>query len=346
MGAGFSAVSGPRAYTLAGSFCRYLLETRGADKLREIYRSAGDFPGVYGTSLAELEREWRRFLAHQTLSAEQQARAREEFRRPAIFKKVCAREQAARIGEARGLLPGAPARAARILARACDDDPAEPTIRVEWAQAIAAAGDGDRALALLGAVERDAAVTSPVRARAATAAATIHFHRGDIDNTRAELVKALGAATDETERRQTTAKLGALEDEPARRTLGRALFGDGFDAGPDVVLAFFLVSEFARLHPDEALGPYLVGRQLVARDPRSALPFLRAACEPPPPAHPLTVDFRRECLRMSMRAAYRAGDLERSRAAAEALRAESNDEAERLRAGDFLARIAWRQAKQ
>ena len=346
MGAGFSTLSGPRAYTLAGSFCRFLLDTRGADRLREIYHSAGDFQTVYGTSLAALETDWRLFLAQQPLSADQVARAREQFRRPAIFKKVCAREQAARIGEARNLLGSAPARAARLLEQACSDDPAEPTIRVELAQATAAAGDAAKALALLGAVQRDGAVTSPVRARAAGVAAAIHFHLGDIDNTRSALRDVLAAATDEGERRQATSKLRALDDEPARRTLGRALFGNDVAGGMDPVLGFFLLSEFQRLHPDEALGPYLVGRQLASRDPRLALPFLRAACEPPIAGRLLDSDFRRECQRMTILAAYRAGDLGRSRAAAEALRADAPDEAQRLRVGDFLARIAWRQAKE
>ena len=209
-------------------------------------------------------------------------------------------------------------------------------------------GDAARALALLGAIQRDGAVTSPVRAHAASVAAAIHFHLGDIDNARNSLRDVLAAAVDEADRRQATAKLRALDGEPARRTLGRTLFGNDMAGGLDPVLAFYLLSEFARLHPDDALGPYLIGRQLATRDPRLALPFLRAACEQPNAntGSPLGTDFRRECQRMMILAAYRTGDLARSRAAAEALRAEAPNEAQRLRLGDFLARIAWRQAKE
>jgi hypothetical protein len=345
MGPAFSAVSGPRAYTLAGSFTRFLLDTRGGDKLRAIYQSAGDFQGVYGVPLATLETEWRTFLAAQTLSAEQQARAREQFRRPAIFKKICAREQAARVGEARALLGSAPARSLRLLEQACRDDPGEPTFRVDLAQATAATGDQRGALALLAAIERDGEATRPVRARAAALAAAIHFHENDPDNARVALRDVLASATDEGERRQANAKLRALDDEAARRTLGRALFGTDVAGAMDPVLMFFLMSEFSRLHPDDALGPYLLGRQLAARDPALALPQLRIACEDPFPGRALSPDFRRECLRLTMLAAYRAGDLARSAKAAGALAAEATDEAERLRAGDFQARIAWRQTK-
>ena len=47
-----------------------------------------------------------------------------------------------------------------------------------------------------------------------------------------------------------------------------------------------------------------------------------------------------------MLAAFRAGDLQRSHVAATALRMAAPDEAERLRASDFLARIEWRRSKQ
>jgi hypothetical protein len=346
MGAGFSTQSGPRAYTLAGSFTRFLLDTRGAEKLKQIYRSAGDFPGVYGTSLSSLEKEWRGFLSRQTLSAEQRARAREQFRRPAIFKKVCAREQAARVTQARALMAYAPRRAIGVLEQACRDDPAEPNLQVDLAQALAASGESAKALAVLGTIARDADLTAPVRARAAGLTATIQFHQGDFDNTRTALRDVLGAATDEAERRQATAKLRALDDEPARRTLGRVLFGDDINGSLDPVVAFSLLSDFERLHPDDALGPYLVGRQLAFRDPRSAMPRLRVACEGSFAGRALQTDFRRECLRMTMWAAFRSGDLGRSADAARTLAVESSEEAEKLRVGDFLERVAWRQAKQ
>ena len=113
VGAGFSAQSGARAYTMAGSFCRFLLETRGAAPLRRLYRSAGDFTAAYGVPLATLETEWRDFLARQPLDARDRARASEQFRRPAIFKKVCARELAARLSLARTLMATAPDRCRR-----------------------------------------------------------------------------------------------------------------------------------------------------------------------------------------------------------------------------------------
>ena len=141
MGAGFSGQSGARAYTIAGSFCRFLLETRGAAAMQRLYRSAGDFVTAYGVPLATLEAEWRDFLAHQPVDAQDRARASEQFRRPAIFKKVCARELAARLIQARALQATAPARAVALLEETCADDPHEPMYRLTLVDARAAAGE-------------------------------------------------------------------------------------------------------------------------------------------------------------------------------------------------------------
>jgi hypothetical protein len=349
VGAGFSGQSGARAYTMAGSFCAFLLETRGADELRELYRSAGDFDGVYRTPLSTLEAEWRQFLKKQPINERDKARASEQFRRPAIFKKVCARELAARVTEARGLERSAPARAVRLLEEACKDDPREPTYRLELAQARAFAGDKRGALEGLGRLAADADVTRPLHAAAANLAAEIQFHARDYVNALAQQKRALELATEEGDRRFATAKVRALEAPAARGTLGRALYGDQLGgASADPVLTFYLLGEFTRLHPTDPLGPYLVGRQLVARDPAQALPFLRRACDDDvpaaagrPPEAALPPLFRQECRRMMAEAAYRVGDFPRAKAAMTLLAAEAETEAEQLRALDFGARAMW-----
>jgi hypothetical protein len=348
VGAGFSGQSGARAYTLAGSFCTFLLETRGPERLRALYRSAGNFTDVYRTPLADLEDEWRRFLRGQPLSARDKARASEQFRRPAIFKKVCARELAARVAEARGLERVAPSEAVRLLADACQDDPNEPSYRLELAQAHAFAGERRAALEGLGRLAGDADVTQPVHAQAASLAAEIQFHAGDFVNASADERRVLELATEDGDRRLATAKLRALATPAARQTLGRALFGDELGgAGADPVLTFHLMGEYARLHADDRIGPYLLGRQLLGRAPEEALPFLRRACddEAPLPARAdaaaLPPLFERECRRMVAEAAYRLGDFERARAALTILAGEAEGEAEQLRALDMRARVAW-----
>ena len=99
------------------------------------------------------------------------------------------------------------------------------------------------------------------------------------------------------------------------------------------------MTEYARLVPTDMLGPYLVGRQLLARDPARALPHLARACDSGPTT--LAPEFLRECRRMLVDAAYRIGDFPRARTALERLAADANGEADRLRALDMRARIDW-----
>jgi hypothetical protein len=347
MGAGFSAESGARAYVLAGSFCRFLLDRFGADKLRAIYRSAGDFAVVYGLSLAELEKSWRAFLETQPLDARDEARAKERFRKPAIFRKVCARELAERVAEARDRMGSMPDAAASLLDSVCRDDPDEPVYRLDRADALAAAGAGDKALALVGPMVDDESLTWSVRGRAASLIGAIEFHAGHFAGAAAAAERSLALATEENELRTAWAKRRALADEGARRTLGRVLFGDGPAHATDPALVVFLVDEFARFHPEEALGPYLVGRQLAGRDPKLALAPLAQACplDGPGLAVPLEPAFLKECRRLYGEAAFLAGDLPLARRIHETLRDQATLQSDRLRATDFLERIAWQSSR-
>jgi hypothetical protein len=114
---------------------------------------------------------------------------------------------------------------------------------------------------------------------------------------------------------------------------------------PDPILTFYLLLEYARLFPGERLGPYLIGRQLLARDPARALPQLERACSDGEIAdrsapQALPSDLVRECRRMIADAAYRVGDTARARAALARLATDAT-EADRLRALDMRARVDW-----
>ncbi len=351
VGAGFSRLAGPRAYTIAGSFSAFLLGTRGADKLRELYRSAGNFTDVYREPLGNLEREWRLYLSKQPLSPAERAHADEEFRRPAIFKRVCARELAARLAEARGVLRSNPARAVALLAATCEDDPGEPLYRLALAQAEAASGDRAAALYRLARLALDAEVTAPVRAEAEQLEAALAFEGRDFVNAEMHERRAAELASTEADRRLAYARLKGLGSPGAQATLGRALMGlDFIDSDPDPVLTFYLLTEYARLYPADRLGPYLVGRQLLGRDASRALPQLTRACGDDGAGElaarpPLPPDLERECRRMIADGAYRVGDFARAREALARLAADAT-EADRLRALDMRARVDWAAARR
>lgn len=87
-GLGFYAASSGRAYTAAGSFCRWLIDTRGRERFRAFYRD-GDAGAAYGVPLANLERGWHAFLRTVPTPDGVLARARTRFRRASVFGRTC-----------------------------------------------------------------------------------------------------------------------------------------------------------------------------------------------------------------------------------------------------------------
>ena len=257
---------------------------------------------------------------------------------------MCARELAARVSEARARLGTAPSDAVALLSSACADDPNEPTFRLDLAEALVAEGNSARALTVLSESVSSGALTRPLRGRAASLEAGIQFRAGRLSEAQAALAEVEAAATEDGDLRTARAKQRALQDEAARATLGRVLFGDDHGRPLDAGLVVHLVNAFAQMFPGEALGPYLVARQLVARDAKLALPYLNDACplDFPQKEFPLEPIFFKECRRLLGESAYLAGDLSTAREATTWLVEHADSEADRLRARDFLQRIAWK----
>jgi len=85
---GFYAQPPGKAYTLSGSFMRWLLDRDGPDPFRAVYRDA-DFERVYGEPLSTLVTAWRGFLETLELPAGAEALARQRYDRKAIFYRTC-----------------------------------------------------------------------------------------------------------------------------------------------------------------------------------------------------------------------------------------------------------------
>lgn len=97
---GFASQSSAVSYALAGSFCRYLIDTYGMRNMVLLYRS-NDYEEIYRKPLARLIGDWREFLGTIPLNDSDRDAIDVLFRRPPIFKKVCARVVASRNAEAR-----------------------------------------------------------------------------------------------------------------------------------------------------------------------------------------------------------------------------------------------------
>jgi tetratricopeptide (TPR) repeat protein len=87
---GFAKVNAGVSYVLAGSFCRFLIDSFGIDQFKQLYVS-GDFLLTYKRDLSSLLSDWRTAVQLQRFSADDSSKAKYLFRRSSIFGKECAR---------------------------------------------------------------------------------------------------------------------------------------------------------------------------------------------------------------------------------------------------------------
>ncbi|MGB2868100.1 MAG: hypothetical protein WBD36_06605 [Bacteroidota bacterium] len=100
---GFSTVNPGVSYSIAGSFCRFLMDRYGLRRFKWLYQS-GDFFAVYGRDLDSLVREWALFMKGFHTTEGEARKANYLFKRPTIFGKECARVIANTNARTRSLL--------------------------------------------------------------------------------------------------------------------------------------------------------------------------------------------------------------------------------------------------
>ncbi len=210
----FFSVSSAQGYTTAGSFIKFLLDRYGAAKLRELYRSGGDFEGAYGVSRDELEKEWRAMLETIDVRDAMVEAQKERFRRTSVFARPCAHAIAKRSARAaelagRGDLDGAVA----LMREVCQDSLGDPRYRLALANLLYVDDtdpghqiDRDEAVGdwLQLAVD-DRNVTVSVRERAFRYLARDAVARGDLAGAARLLAFARTMPLDDTERRSLDA---------------------------------------------------------------------------------------------------------------------------------------------
>lgn len=331
-GLGFFASASVTAYTAAGSFCRWLHDTYGAEKFRRLYAS-GDFAEVYQRPLATLERDWHTFLRTVPTSERTLTRARTRFRRASVFGRACPYELEDLTDEAARLLDaGDVRRASEAFTTLVARDPTD--LRLRASLAVARVRAGDVAAAERIAVEAATALGPAAGNRIRTTIGDAVWRWRGPAEARALYETLDVALLEEDEARTLTLKLTTLrlggDYAEAFRDL---LVGRGeLDAAPVVGTA-----RFAALRPQTPLTAYFVGRQLFQHERfADALATLDAA----------TVDrlddarVRAEARRMVAVARYRLGDLVGARAMFDALATDAErPEGLRDAARDWIDRI-------
>jgi hypothetical protein len=302
----FYAESGARAYTLAGSFVRWLWFTRGPQLLVRAY--AGEpLAQVYGP-LEPLAEEHGKYLAAQGASARAQALLAQRFRAPGIVRRSCPHEVAllaARAREAQGRSD--PQRAVELWRRCAALEPDDPEPLLGLRRTQLAARDFASAQRTEEQLLAHAKLGSSQRASLLVEAGDAALKAGDPARARFRWVEAQALPQWEAQERGLQARLATVAD-PAAHASARKLFGEG-DAGP---LTWLLLARWQQARPDLGLPPYLLAKQMQNHgDWPGCLEEAQRALQRPLPS-PL---FVHEALRMKGLAAWHLGELAVARAA-------------------------------
>ncbi|MSP90471.1 MAG: hypothetical protein EXR79_01485 [Myxococcales bacterium] len=158
---GFLAQAPERAYTLAGSFLRWVYDVHGRQAALRMYAEPDRSP-VAGLTLADLVRHWEIFVddpARHPLTADDLDRAQARFERPGLFHRPCVLEvgrctEAATVAWVAGNHREAAARWSDLVAALdrASDAPPDPDVALGWAASRVRIGDCGGGIARLDAL--------------------------------------------------------------------------------------------------------------------------------------------------------------------------------------------------
>jgi hypothetical protein len=329
MGAGgFYSEAPRRAYTVAGSFVRFLLRERGSGPFKVVY-AHGDFARAYGESLDDLVGQWERYIDSLQLSPGERAITENQFRTPSIFARVCAHEVAALRAAARSAPPAQAVELYRRIAVFLDQT---PSARLDVALALLHEGDEAGFLARAEKLLSEPGLSAAERAQLLEAEGNIDWARDNREAARACFQAVaelhLGAASE----RLQWVRSWALGLEPSLGAPVRDYLSRKAPAAASV--ASFAEARH-KLTNDKTL-PYLLGRQLErAGACELALGYLAAAAP-----HPYAL-IEAERVRLMAACEERLHELSRAAADYDAYAAMAPSSGEAARARDAATRLRW-----
>lgn len=297
---GFYQSAAARAYTVVGSFLRYLADTYGAEKLRALY-ARGDFEASYGRTLDALASEWERHLESVTVAPSAQAQAFARYRQPSLFARTCAREVATLHARASQQLASDPEAALEGFRRCSDLQPEEPTYQLGQAAALARLQRHPEARALLKGVTEKVQDKPALQAELLLAQADLATEVGDATEAAALLQQVLALETSASVERTARVKRAALASPASGEAVLRY-----FQGGPDE-LRLLRLREALEAQPGNSAVAYLLGRRLVQLgEAQRAVPYLTQTLA----AAELPDSMARESHRLLAEALYLSGDCD------------------------------------
>jgi hypothetical protein len=330
--AGFYRQPPSRAYILAGSFLRYLVEAHGATALRALY-PRGDFEAAFHQGLSALAQQWEAFLDAMPLDARALHAAQVQFERGSLFERPCAREVAQLREAADELRREDPERALSLYRRCARIDPSDLALARGESEILRGRGDLSGARSVWEAALARGDLSSGNRALALSELGDLAWEMNDEATARKSFAKVLALHRDRSSDRTACVKLEALDDA-IRGPVLRRFFARAGDL-PELLG----LKDLAVEQRGDAVSRYLLGRTLLSRGaPGSALPYLDEAAR----LGLAERELAREDQRMRVQASYLSGDCDRATALALEL-ALSSEPSDRAFAQDWRERCAFEQ---
>lgn len=348
MGPAFFTRSSRVAYTTAGSFLRWLIDTRGFEGVASLYHSGGDFETAFDEPLSELEAQWLAFLESREGVTDDDVEAMaQRYERRSVFQRPCAHRAAAILQEvavarARGRFDEA-VEGYRTL---CSIEPERPVHVLGLAQALSEAERFDEALAALDETLGLDDLTMTIRAALLEKRADVALAGGELAVAKGALDEALALPVTETQRRGLLLKREASADADLARLVSAyyLLFETEQDSVSGAVARLWYASQIRDLPGYRALGSYLMGRQLMnVQRPGPARPLLEDAIAAADEGRGLPgPEFLREARRQLISASVQTGRYEQAEAVLEQLEAEPDiGNGHRMWNGQWRARVAF-----
>lgn len=286
---GFYGAPPSRAYTTAGSFLRWLGDSRGKDKLRRLYLD-GDFDAAFGAALPALASEYEAFLDTVPLEPEAVNQAFGRFKRGSLFDRSCAREVGALSAEASA---AEPLQALELLSRCRALQPDEPSHVLAEAQALRRLSKNEAARVLLDAELTRLEDEPAPWADAALLRADLAQEDGDLATASALWNRIIERQVSPALDRTAHVRLDGKHLEAVRR-----YFAPG---GEDVKL--YLLREALEREPNSIPLRYLLARKLTqSGEAAAALPLLEQLL-----GEALPASLQKETARLAVEAAFHLG---------------------------------------
>ncbi|MDA1192838.1 MAG: hypothetical protein O3A46_14285, partial [Candidatus Poribacteria bacterium] len=324
-------------YTTAGSFSRWLIETRGIETFGRAY-PFGRIEKAYGIPFETLRDEWLAFIDAVEVPETEMQEAERRFDRPPIFAKACAREIASLESEAWERYRVSDFDEAReLFTRIRQHEPQNPEWTWRIVQVELAAERWEDVLNGAKALIGDERASDSLKTRATDALGDASWHLGDVDAARDAYTRVIDADAYPSYTRGAWIKRDARSLPPESQALVQQYFAPSDDS-----LRLYRMRELTARESGWAHGHYLLGRALFAeREWEAAALSLEAASALGLP----TDDFNRETQQLVGRAHLRQQRWDDAkRAFADALTL-SATEGERLEARDWLERLAWQRGE-